>query len=73
MKNYNAVPIHLYKVWLGNQRKPGPPLRAVRVVSERLDKGGDIGRSVIRGREAFRDTVEADFGAVDRGTFTPPG
>lgn len=72
VKNYNAVPIHLYKVWLGNasasQGRRYEQCVWFRNVSTKVATSVDLSFVV----ERHSGTVEADFGAVDRGTFTPP-
>jgi hypothetical protein len=72
VNNYNAVPIHLYKVWLGNasasRGRRYEQCVWFRNVSTKVATSVDFSFVV----ESYSGTVEADFGGIDRGTFTPP-
>lgn len=71
-KNTNAAPIHLYSVWLGNAHasrgRRYEQCVSFRNVSTKVATSVDFSFVV----ESYSGTVEADFGGVDQGTFTPP-
>ena len=70
VRNYQALPIHIYLVGLHNSDSGRYYDQCVsfRNVSTKVATSVDLSFVV----ESYSGTVEADFGVVDRGTFTPP-
>jgi hypothetical protein len=70
VRNYKSLPIHIYLVGLHNADTGRYYNQCVsfRNVSTKVATSVDLSFVV----ETYSGTVEADFGVVDRGTFTPP-
>lgn len=72
VKNYNAVPIHVYKAYLGNANashgRRYEQCVWFRNVSTKVATSVEFSFVV----ESHSGMVEADFGGSDQGTFTPP-
>jgi len=70
VRNYKSLPIHIYLVGLHNSDAGRYYNQCVsfRNVSTKVATSVDLSFVV----ESYSGTVEADFGVVDRGTFTPP-
>ena len=70
VRNYKSLPVHIYLVGLHNSDTGRYYNQCVsfRNVSTKVATSVDLSFVV----ESYSGAVEADFGVVDRGTFTPP-